>query len=355
MCENVEHKLHIDKLYKSVIRILSESAVATCCRGISGKRNYVTGWNKYVKEAHAEARYRFLLWVQNGKPSSGMTYTQMCESRKAFKAKLKWCQNNERKIKMDIIASHHVNGSFGSFWREVNRLSPRSSLPSNVEGKKEPVDIANQFLEHFKISSPLDPSTRAHCYDVSGPEVRFSARDIAAVVKNMARGKSPGHDSLSIEHVQNAGVHLPRILALLFNLCLSHSYLPAEMMKTIVTPIPKNKTGDLSNINNYRPISLATIAAKILDSLLNSCLNKQVHLNDRQFGFRNGLSTDTAIMTLKSTVQYYTGRKTPVYACFLDLSRAFDLVRYDLLWNKLAREVKLPPELIKIFQYWYGN
>ncbi|XP_050557480.1 uncharacterized protein LOC118275989 [Spodoptera frugiperda] len=47
-------------------------------------------------------------------------------------------------------------------------------------------------------------------------------------------------------------------------------------------------------------------------------------------------------------------RNTPVFACFLDLSKAFDLVCYDLLWQKL-QETSVPEELIGIFQFWYNN
>lgn len=36
------------------------------------------------------------------------------------------------------------------------------------------------------------------------------------------------------------------------------------------------------------------------------------------------------------------------------MSKAFDLVSYDLLWKKLEK-VGLPVELINIFKYWYGN
>ena len=116
-----------------------------------------------------------------------------------------------------------------------------------------------------------------------------------------------------------------------FSWCLSHSYLPADLLKTIV----KNKTGDASEKSNYRPIFLATIIAKVLDSLIDQQLDKYLILNDTQFGFKPILSTETAILCLKQTVQYYTSRKTPVYACFLDLSKAFDLVSYDCLWRKL--------------------
>lgn len=45
--------------------------------------------------------------------------------------------------------------------------------------------------------------------------VRFTAKQVADVIKKMSREKSPGHDGLSIEHLQHAGVHLPRVLAML--------------------------------------------------------------------------------------------------------------------------------------------
>lgn len=141
---------------------------------------------------------------------------------------------------------------------------------------------------------------------------------------------------------------------MLYTFCVGHSYLPAEMMKTVVVPVVKSKTGDISDRNNYRPISLATIVAKVLDSLLNSELDKFLLLHDNQFGFRLGLSTESAILCLKRTVRYYTDRKTPVYACFLDLSKAFDLVCYDMLWKKLE-DTKVPPEINSIFKFWYSN
>ncbi|XP_060810671.1 uncharacterized protein LOC106132899 [Amyelois transitella] len=172
------------------------------------------------------------------------------------------------------------------------------------------------------------------------------------VIRKMTRGKSPGHDGLSIEHLKYAGVHLPRVLALFFNFCLSHSYLPEDLMRTLVVPIVKNKTGDVSDLSNYRPISLATIVAKVLDSLLDKQLEKNIKLHDAQFGFRPKLSTESAILCLKQTVHYYTARNTPVYACYLDFSKAFDLVNYEVLWGKLDG---LPSEVTCLLKYWYSN
>ncbi|CAK1597452.1 unnamed protein product [Parnassius mnemosyne] len=280
----------------------------------------------------------------------------MCETRRDFKSKLKWCQNNAEQLKMDKIASSHSLKKFKEFWKLTNKLSPKSSLPANIQGQSQPGDIANLFKDHFKVESPRGPSSRVIDSERLGRScIRISPKEVSEVINSMTRGKSPGHDGLSIEHLVHAGAHLPRVLAMFLSLCIAHQYLPTDLMKTIVVPILKNRTGDTSDLNNYRPISLATIIAKVLDSLLDRQLRKHIHLHDAQFGFKPGLSTESAILCLKQTVRYYTDRKTPVYACFLDLSKAFDLVSYDILWRKLQKETNLPQEIISVFKYWYSN
>ncbi|CAG9134717.1 unnamed protein product [Plutella xylostella] len=257
---------------------------------------------------------------------------------------------------MDMIASHHANSNFKGFWKCTNRLNAKPSVPVSVEGVSSPEEIAELFKNHFSVQSPLGSPCRQFEAGFAHGNIStvILAKDVRLAITKMTRGKSPGHDGLSIEHLQHAGYHLPRVLAMLFNLCLSHSYLPPDLVRTLVVPIVKSKTGDVSDKSNYRPISLATIVAKVLDSVLNSYLNKSIKLHDAQFGFRAGLSTESAILSVKHTIRYYTDRRTPVYGCFMDLSKAFDLVSYDILWRKLE-EVGLPPELISLFRYWYLN
>ncbi|CAK1583438.1 unnamed protein product [Parnassius mnemosyne] len=117
----------------------------------------------------------------------------------------------------------------------------------------------------------------------------------------------------------------------------------------------RNKTGDAADETNYRPISLATISAKVQNSLHDTQLSKTVKFHDAQFGFRPELSTESEILCLKQTVRYYTDKKTQVYVCFMDLSKAFDRVSYKILWQKLRRESSLRPELVSLLKYWYGN
>ncbi|KOB76659.1 reverse transcriptase [Operophtera brumata] len=60
----------------------------------------------------------------------------------------------------------------------------------------------------------------------------------------------------------------------------------SDMMKSIVIPVVKNKTGDLGSASNYRPISLGTVIGKVFERLLQPLLLKNVSIDDAQFGFR---------------------------------------------------------------------
>ena len=80
-----------------------------------------------------------------------------------------------------------------------------------------------------------------------------------------------------------------------FTLCLTHGYIPPAMIETTIIPIVKNKSGNLLDSNNYRPIALATIVESVL---LLKCV-QYLSTSDNQFGFKSLHNTDFCIYTLK--------------------------------------------------------
>ena len=68
-------------------------------------------------------------------------------------------------------------------------------------------------------------------------------------------GNARGVDGFAAEHFIYADERIHVILSILFNCFISHGYFPSEFMKTAIVPIIKNKTGDTSDRNNYRPIA----------------------------------------------------------------------------------------------------
>lgn len=365
-CENNEfcnrlndHCRFIDKLYCDIVHILQSGAIQTAdsrFRG-SGQQRKIKGWNYLVAEHHLIAKQYFKCWEAAGRPSTGQVYERMRESKKLFKNKIKWCQRNQEMIEMDILASHHKNKNFPKFWCNVKKFNSKAGLPVSVEGLTEQKEIANMFASRFQIE-PMHVNN--HLINIQShvcspnSQVQFSCKQVTDAIREIKRGKSAGHDGLSIEHIVCAGEELHGKLCSLFNLCMKYAYLPDSLMKTITVPIVKNRTGDLSSASNYRPISLGTVLGKILERLIQPELLRNVKIDEAQFGFRPGLSTDSAILSLKHTVNYYLSRDTSVYACFLDLSRAFDLVNYNILWSKL-RGTGVPGDVVSLLEYWYGN
>ena len=80
------------------------------------------------------------------------------------------------------------------------------------------------------------------------------------------------------------------------------------------------------NVNNYRG-SLQNCIAKLFSAALNCRV--VAHYEDKfgiqQFRFRVNHRTTDSIFILKSLItKYLTKKKSKIFACFVDLRRAFD-------------------------------
>ena len=92
--------------------------------------------------------------------------------------------------------------------------------------------------------------------------------DIRDVINNMERGKACALDGIFAEHLLYAGDRLPVLLTLLFNMCILHGYLPPQMISTVLIPIIKNKSGDVTDKGNYRPIALSSVISKVFEHII---------------------------------------------------------------------------------------
>ena len=86
---------------------------------------------------------------------------------------------------------------------------------------------------------------------------------------------------------------------MLFNYFITHGYLPEDFMKTVIVPIIKNKTGDLSDKGIYRLIELVTACLKIFEICLLKMLEIYLDTDDHQFEFKSQHATDMCIFTVK--------------------------------------------------------
>jgi len=124
-------------------------------------------------------------------------------------------------------------------------------------------------------------------------------------------------------------------LAILFNMFINFGSLPSGFMQSVIIPLVKNKSGDLSDTNNYRAIAISQSISKLFEATLEAYMKSDSDVENHQFGFKAGHSTALCTNVLKQTVDYYTNRGSYVFACFIDFQKTFDKVNYWKLFLKL--------------------
>ena len=164
----------------------------------------------------------------------------------------------------------------------------------------------------------------------------FSIEELNSAISSLKNGKASSFDMISNEIIKSLSVPAKTLLLKLFNLCLSSgTYL---WSRSLITPI--HKKGSYSNPDNYRAIAVCSCIGKLLSSMLlgRLIIHRKFTAPDppNQCGFTKGCQCNDHILTLLTIIEKYKLCKKKIYAVFIDLRKAFDLVCRQALLYKLA-------------------
>ncbi|CAF1123596.1 unnamed protein product [Brachionus calyciflorus] len=150
---------------------------------------------------------------------------------------------------------------FGLYERGTNLFSHKGK-PNSLEQNKIKESVDKYF------SSILTKS-----YDF-----KINQEFLNDILKNLKRNKAAGNDYISNEFFINCAIQeFIYILTWFFNTTINTGYIPEDFNISLVTPIPKK--GTMKSPTDYRPISVSSTLASILESILLSemeCL-KNIH------------------------------------------------------------------------------
>ena len=79
-----------------------------------------------------------------------------------------------------------------------------------------------------------------------------------------------------------------------------------------------------------------------------------MYTSDAQFGFKASHGTDLAKFYFKESVKFYLNSGSPGFVCFLDTTKAFNMVDHTKLLNFLNTR-KIPEYLFGVLSNWYLN
>ena len=171
-------------------------------------------------------------------------------------------------------------------------------------------------------------------------------------IKKLKTGIGP--DMIHANHLKICSDDCVKMITYLFNACLVHRYTCIDILKGVINPTIKDKLGNINDSNNYRPVMLSSMFLKLFEYCLIEEIQRKVILNDRQHGYQEKYSVTTAGLSLKETICKYTNSGSKVFACFVDISKAFDSVNHKILINKLIK-YNVPLIYINLIKYWYSH
>lgn len=241
-----------------------------------------------------------------------------------------------------------VRNNPSAFWSYVKSRKNNNCLPTDVSFRGHnaatPDEAANFFADFFKsVYSTSEPPRTSQALDniamrnIHLPQLMITPDEVINALTSIDASKGSGPDGLPPNFVKNCAHSLVHPVAHIFNLSLSQGTFPDLWKIASITPI--FKAGNFHQVENYRPISILSCLAKVLEKFVYDAMFPSVQqiVSDNQHGFMRKRSTTTNLLSFTQSVISSIEKRQQVDAVYVDFAKAFDKVPHSLVIEKLHK------------------
>lgn len=235
---------------------------------------------------------------------------QYKRTRNKLNSDLKKAKLDFFKKKFESISNHP-----SKIWNTIRNLvgTSKNSISDslvidNVEYSRE--CLAEKFNNYF-LDAGAAPSSNKSCLDCRQyipSEASHSIfltpcteLEIYNFLRTLDKNTAAGYDDIKATPIIVVADILSYPLAHICNAAFETGIFPESMKKARVVVI--HKGGPLNSIGNYRPISVLPLFSKVVEHLfktrLATFLNLSQYIVKEQYGFREGKSTEMALLNIK--------------------------------------------------------
>ena len=325
----------IDDYVEKLNCIMHDSAREAGCYAVQHYKRKAY-WCPELSYLRDRKRFWWKVWVDCDRPREGALYNVYKSTKKNFRRRSRHHVTsrvtNEHAKLYSMLKSRNMTG----FWKVIQR--------KRCTQVKSSLSASNFDVFYSNIMRALPDDTHEQSCDRVAVERYYTdncdARNIQNVrteqvnqfILRLKRGKAPGMDGISHEHLIFGNSEVLRsLLASLYSSILSTGYVPKLFTTGVIIPVIKKSTLDPDDVSSYRPITISSVHTKAIESFIIPCSD----ISDNQFGFRNNRGTAFACNLLNDVASYCKSRNSTLFLATLDAEKCFDSICHVSLFLKL--------------------
>lgn len=308
--------------------------------------------NKVVRQkwfdlpcVHYKKECRLLGELLQKQPFNRGIREQLFSTKKKYKSLVRQKKREYKNTILKNIENLHCRNP-SSYWKLVDELRNIQANPTKPE-TISPGEWFKYFKNLFAKAPNTDPAFEeeiSNAISILEKQVIFNElnytikeSEIIKVLKNLKTGKAVGSDGIANEMLKTGVSELSKPLTVIFNKKFTSGNYPKKWGEGLISTI--FKSGDRSQPGNHRGITLCSNLAKVYSMVLNERLAKFIERKKigtkEQIAFQKKTRTSDHMFTLKSLIDVYTKKNGKLFACFVDLRKAFDQVWWNGLFYKI--------------------